>query len=212
MKLKNESEFQSWVTRWLAAEAVTEFRSLYVGIVYELKVVRCREGKDGEVTWSLPPSAFKSHQLPELLRAVGIGSGEGEEAVGIMAHKISDSAIGYKPFDGFAMWGKRDGLEERKLEAERRELLRVLDGEDLGSEWEAGRWKPSVASYVGIGEVLGSYAWFIPSWVIETCYRSNKRVSLGTCRQLCGKFGVFCVRLKDGEVWGARNKKLGAVA
>ncbi len=93
----------------------------------------------------------------------------GGEGSGFLSHKISDSALGYKPCDGFALWGppkQTDGIA-----------------------------MPSVASYVGVGEVGGGYAWFIPSWVVWDRYRSNKRVTREWCTENEGKGGVFKVEM-----------------
>ena len=73
----NEKNFRSLFTKWLKKYAEETF-------VYELKITK----RD-----TLPFSKFQAHQLPALYNAKH----------SILAHKISDSAIGYKPFDG-AVW------------------------------------------------------------------------------------------------------------
>lgn len=205
MSVKSESQFQTWFSKWLSSEKADDFRSLYVGLVYELKVVRVLDAGGKKERWSLPPSAFKSHQIPELLRAVGLG-GEGS---GFLSHKISDSALGYKPCDGFALWGG-GGKAEAVAANWQKLLLRAVEGGDGGiggKSWDAGSWYGAVGSYVAIGEVFGSYAWFVPSWVVATCYGANKRVTLELCASLCGRFGVFKVCVRSGEVTGIEQKK-----
>ena len=98
---KSEKDMQSWWTRSLRSGYLSwdnenvEFlaasgylrRHGIAAIAYELKLVAGR---------SLALSKVEDHQWRELLSAAGLG---GEP----FNHKISDSAVGYKPCDGVAM-------------------------------------------------------------------------------------------------------------
>lgn len=86
MKWNSEKEMQGWFSSRLKAGDVG---GLSGGCAFELKLVK---GKD-----TLANSRVADHQVLELLRAAGVIVA-GRSGV---VHKISDSSIGYKPFDCF---------------------------------------------------------------------------------------------------------------
>lgn len=109
-KFKSEKEMQGWWTRavrsgklswgnddeeWLAASGYLRRRGT-CAIAYELKLVAGR---------SLALSKVEDHQWMELRKATSErGEGEWRERVRLPVepfnHKISDSAVGFKPCDG----------------------------------------------------------------------------------------------------------------
>jgi len=92
---RNEADLQSWFTRWLGTEEGFWYVKNRGGAVaYEMKLAK---RKDLKKAATLPDSAVKEHQVLNLLRAAGWRGRE------VMRHKISDSAIGFKPFDAVAM-------------------------------------------------------------------------------------------------------------
>lgn len=72
-----ESNFQSLFTKWLKLNADES-------AAYELKITK---------TGTIPFSRIAEHQITSLLKAKH----------GILVHKISDSAIGFLPFDTFTL-------------------------------------------------------------------------------------------------------------
>lgn len=121
MTYKAEKDFQKDWTRWLRyGEGAAILSGKWgAGIAYELKLVRMwRKGVAGFRFSDLP-----EHELLSLVRArggkclelyrkvcvglsrgAGAGSASRERAVAL-DHKISDSAIGFKPCDGFLISG-----------------------------------------------------------------------------------------------------------
>lgn len=87
----NEAELQTRFTKWLKGDEGKAF--LFEGggagaAAFELKYT---------AGVALALNEFAEHQIQAL------SSVEGLDGTGTMVHKISDSAIGYKPFDCFAM-------------------------------------------------------------------------------------------------------------
>jgi len=95
---RNEADFQSWFSRWLrSVEGFRYVRERGGAVAYELKLAKRRGDLAREAR--LPFSAVAEHQVVSLMRAAGWRGFE------VMNHKISDSAVGFKPFDGVAMCG-----------------------------------------------------------------------------------------------------------
>ena len=91
--MKREKKFQSELTRWIKQDGAKMYRRIGVkSCLYELKFVL------GE---RLAKSLVKEHQVVDLAKAGGVEA----FADSPLAHKLSDSAIGYKPVDGFWFFG-----------------------------------------------------------------------------------------------------------
>lgn len=134
---RTESELQRDFTRWLRSPGSEEFRSSCLRGVgagaFELKLVR--PGAKGRA--ALAYSALEEGQRDALLKAVG-SKHDSYGAVVPLAYKISDSGIGYKPFDCFVMQGCAAG---------------VVVGYAKGCRDAAGASVAGQAWYVGIEEL-----------------------------------------------------------
>ena len=89
---KVESKLQGKLTSFLKGEGGARWMDSHgmVALLYEVKACGTSEGR-------IPFSGVADHQMLALMHGAGL---RGARA---MAHKISDSAIGYKPCDGFVM-------------------------------------------------------------------------------------------------------------
>lgn len=96
----SEAGLQVLFTRWLRKSGGLLLGSAGAG-AFELKLVRCdgRGGKcadNGHCLTRLAASRVSEGQEDALTRAAGLRGSP-------LVHKISDSAVGYKPFDCFVM-------------------------------------------------------------------------------------------------------------
>ena len=117
-----EKELQTRFTKWLKSrDAKSFFDSVGLGAVaFELKISH---------THTLARSSIKEHQVLALAMAAGL---DGFDVP--LVHKISDSAIGYKPFDcvvlfhtaAFLVVGFNDGEDVVAIPA--KELLGFWQG------------------------------------------------------------------------------------
>lgn len=156
MGWKKESDLQGDFTRWIRGTGSEGFRSsIFHGktggaAAFELKLVR------GVRSGSLAYGALEEGQRDALLRVVGVRTAP-NGVVTPLAYKISDSGIGYKPFDCFVMQGCVAGVV-------------VGYGDGCGSA--SGK-----AWFVGIEE-LESERWRGErgSWALEAIVRLGKRV------------------------------------
>lgn len=110
--MKTEAEFQMAFSSWLRSEdgKIWMRKADHKAAAFELKFVKCpgfvrRKAGDVECKLNacrkrLPFSAVSEGQIEALVRVAGL-SEDGEPLV----YKISDMALGYKPFDCFAMSG-----------------------------------------------------------------------------------------------------------
>lgn len=95
MKWKDEKDMQSWFSSWLRDSGADFFDG---GVAFELKLV-----KGGD---TLANSRLSDHQVLELLRAAGVKVA----GLDVVVYKISDSSIGYKPFDCFYLGAGSRGV------------------------------------------------------------------------------------------------------
>lgn len=111
---KSEAEFQGSFTSWVRGGGFDSVMAGCGGVAYELKLVRGWKGERG-----MKFSALPDHELRSLCLAGGerghrawneyvrLRGGEVVDlgSAWILDHKISDSALGYKPCDGFVIGG-----------------------------------------------------------------------------------------------------------